>query len=151
MNDKHGTPQAVGSPINSIKAWLVAIRLRSLPVQNPRELAEMKIVGGNQGMGLNQQYGELTRPLWELIRDKHQAFSGTFAWSANQRYIGRGSEMRHFNQLLVSGEFFACWAFGRSAGVCWDRGMRAPARPRPPLPATRIGKANWADATCPPS
>ena len=85
---------------------LDAVRLRSLPVQNPHELAEMKIVGGNQGMGLNQQYGELTRPLWELIRDKQQAFSGTFAWSANQRYIGRGSEMRHFNQLLVSGEFF---------------------------------------------
>jgi len=85
---------------------LDAIRLRSLPVQNPRELAEMKIVGGNQGMGLNQQYGELTRPLWELIRAKQQAFSGTFAWSANQRCIGRGSEMRHFNQLLVSGEFF---------------------------------------------
>ena len=85
---------------------LDAVRLRSLPVQNPRELAEMKIVGGNQGMGLNQQYGELTRPLWELIHDKQQAFSGTFAWSANQRYIGRGSEMRHFNQLLVSGDFF---------------------------------------------
>jgi predicted permease len=85
---------------------LDAVRLRSLPVQNPQELAEMKIVGGNQGMGLNQQYGELTRPLWELIRDKQQAFSGTFAWSANQRYIGRGSQMRHFNQLLVSGGFF---------------------------------------------
>jgi len=85
---------------------LDAIRLRSLPVQNPQELAEVKIAGGNHGMGLNQEYGELTRPLWELIRDKQQAFAGTFAWSANQRYIGRGSQVRHFNQLLVSGDFF---------------------------------------------
>ena len=85
---------------------LDAVRLRSLPVQRPQELAEVKIVGGNHGMGLNQQYGELTRPLWQEIRGHQQAFSGMFAWSVNQRYIGRGSEMRHFNQLLVSGGFF---------------------------------------------
>lgn len=85
---------------------LDAVRLRSLPVRNPQELTEVKIVGGNHGMGLNQPYGELTRPLWELIRDQQQAFSGVFAWSANQGYIGRGSGMRHFNELLVSGEFF---------------------------------------------
>jgi predicted permease len=86
---------------------LDAVRLRSLPVRNPQELAEVKIVGGNHGMGLNQQYGELTRPLWQLIRDKQQAFSGMFAWGVNQRYVGKGSQMRHFNQLLVSGDFFA--------------------------------------------
>lgn len=33
---------------------LDAVRLRSLPVRNPRELAEVKIMGGNHGMGLNQ-------------------------------------------------------------------------------------------------
>jgi predicted permease len=85
---------------------LTAIRLRTLPLQNPQELAEVKIVGGNRGMGLNQQYGELTQPLWREIREKQQAFSGMFAWSLNQRYVGRGSEMRHFNGLWVSGGFF---------------------------------------------
>jgi len=85
---------------------LDAVRLRSLPVQDPQELAELKIVGGNHGMGLNQQYGELTRPLWQEIRGHQQAFAGMFAWSVNQKYIGRGSDMRHFNQLLVSGDFF---------------------------------------------
>jgi predicted permease len=85
---------------------LDAVRLRSLPVQNPRELAEVKIAGGNRGMGMNQQYGELTRPIWQLIRDKQQAFSGAFAWSANQRYVGRGSEMRSFRGLWVTGDFF---------------------------------------------
>jgi predicted permease len=85
---------------------LDAVRLRSLPVQNPRELAEVKIVGGNHGMGMNQQYGELTRPVWQLIRDKQQAFSGMFAWSVSRRYVGQGGDMRSFRGLWVSGEFF---------------------------------------------
>src|SRR5208282_4289503 len=86
---------------------LDAIRLRSLPVQDPKELAEVRITdSGHQGMGLNQQYGELTRPLWQEIRDHQQSFSGVFAWSVNLRYVGRGSEMRHFHELRVSGNFF---------------------------------------------
>jgi predicted permease len=83
-----------------------AVRLRSLPVQNPRELAEVKIVGGNHGFGMNQRYGELTRPIWQVIHDRQQSFSGMFAWTVNQRYVGRGSEMRSFNGLWVSGDFF---------------------------------------------
>src|SRR5881296_4513487 len=76
---------------------LDAVRLRSLPIQNPQELAEVRITDAeHQGMGINQQYGELTRPLWQRIRDQQQSFSGVFAWSVNQRYVGRGSEMRHF-------------------------------------------------------
>src|ERR1700676_3562062 len=86
---------------------LDAIRLRSLPVQDPQELAEVRITdSGHQGMGNNQQYGELTRPLWQEIRDRQQSFSDVFAWSVNLRYVGRGSEMRHFHELRVSGDFF---------------------------------------------
>ena len=85
---------------------LDAVRMRSLPVENPQALAEVKIVGGNHGMGMNQQYGELTRPIWQLIQGKPQAFSGMFAWSANQRYVGKSSEMRRFNGLWVTGDFF---------------------------------------------
>ncbi|HEY6387854.1 MAG TPA: ABC transporter permease [Candidatus Acidoferrum sp.] len=86
---------------------LDAIRLRSLPVHDPQELAEVRITdAGHQGMGLNQQYGELTRPLWQEIRDHQQSFSGVFAWSVNLRYVGRGSEMHHFHELRVSGDFF---------------------------------------------
>jgi hypothetical protein len=82
-----------------------AVRLRSLPVQAPEELAGVKIVGGNHGMGLNQEYGELTHPVWREIREQQQAFSGMFAWSVNQRYVGQGSQMRRFNGLWVSGNF----------------------------------------------
>jgi len=85
---------------------LDAVRLRSLPIQNPQELAEVKIVGGNHGMGRNQQYGELTRPIWQLIRGQQHAFSGMFAWSVNRRYVGRGADMRSFRGLWVTGDFF---------------------------------------------
>jgi predicted permease len=85
---------------------LAAVRLRPLPVRNPQELAEIKIVGGNHGLGRNQEYGELTRPLWDLIHAKQQPFSGAFAWSLGHSYTGRGSQMRHFSELQVSGDFF---------------------------------------------
>ncbi len=85
---------------------LDAVRLRSLPVRNPDELAEIRIIGGNHGMGLNQDYGELTRPLWQAIREHQQAFSDVFAWSVNQRYIGQGAGMRRFKALWVSANFF---------------------------------------------
>ncbi len=85
---------------------LDAVRLRALPVQNPQNLAELRIVGGNHGFGLNQDHGELTRPLWEQIHDKQQAFSDTFAWSVNQRYIGQGADIHRFKGLWVSGNFF---------------------------------------------
>lgn len=85
---------------------LDAVRFRNLPVPKPQQLVALRIVGGNRGMGINQDYGDLTRPLWQEIRDKQQAFSGIFAWSVNQRYVGRGSEMRHFTGLWVSGDFF---------------------------------------------
>ena len=114
-------------------------------------IAEVKIVGGNHGMGLNQQYGELTRPIWQEIRDHQQAFSGVFAWSVNQRYVGQGSQMRRFNGLWVSGDFFRVlgvrpWR-GRllmpeDEGACPVRGRWS---------VTPIGKARWAAATSRPA
>jgi len=85
---------------------LDAVRMRSLPIAHPQQLAVVRIVGGNHGMGLNQSYGDLTRPLWQEIPEKQQAFSGIFAWSFAERYVGRGSEMRRFYGLWVSGDFF---------------------------------------------
>jgi predicted permease len=112
---------------------LDAIRLRSLPVQDPQELAEVRITdSGHQGMGNNQQYGELTRPLWQEIRDQQQSFSGIFAWSVNLRYMGRGSEMRHFHELRVSGDFF------RVLGVRPFRGRLLMPEDEGACPMTRV-------------
>ena len=86
---------------------LDAVRLRSLPVKNPHELAEVRIVGGNRGFGVNDGwYGQLTRPVWQQIREHHESFSGVFAWSAQQQQVGKGSASHPVQGLAVSGEFF---------------------------------------------
>ncbi|HEY6554211.1 MAG TPA: FtsX-like permease family protein, partial [Vicinamibacteria bacterium] len=96
---------------------LDAVRLRSLPIARPHELAEVKIVGGNGGMGINPgRYGQLTRPLWEEIQRHQQAFSGAFAWASSDVRVGEGSELRRAKGLWVSGDFF------RVLGVQAERG-----------------------------
>src|SRR5262249_35776077 len=110
---------------------LDAVRMRSLPVANPHQLATVRIVGGNHGMGLNQMFGELSLPLFQQIRDRQNSMTGLFAWSVAQRYVGRGSDMRHFNGLWVSGEFF------RSLGVRPYRGRLLLPEDETSCPVTR--------------
>jgi putative ABC transport system permease protein len=96
---------------------LDAVRLRSLPVARPNELAEVRIVGGNGGMGINTgPYAQLTRPLWEEIERHQQAFSGAFAWAWSDVQVGEGSDLRRAKGLWVSGDFF------RVLGVQAERG-----------------------------
>ncbi|HEY6402531.1 MAG TPA: ABC transporter permease [Blastocatellia bacterium] len=87
---------------------LDAVRLRSLPVARPQELAEVRISGGNYGLGISRGINsEITNPLWERIREHQEAFSGIFAWSDAEFSIGRGAEARRVNGLWVSSDFFS--------------------------------------------
>jgi hypothetical protein len=66
---------ALGIGANTAIFQLVdAVRLRPLPVRSPQELAAVRIAGGNGGLGENENYGELTRPMWEEIRRSHRHF-----------------------------------------------------------------------------
>src|SRR5215813_2603960 len=86
---------------------LNAVRLRSLPVADPQELAEAQIAGGNGGYGIqNGVNSELTYALWERIRQRQEAFSGIFAWGNADSSIGRGTETRRVRNLWVSGDLF---------------------------------------------
>ncbi len=86
---------------------LDAVRLRSLPVSNPHELAEVRIRGGHQGMGVNNGTDpKLTRPIWQEIEKHHEPFSGVFASGSEEVRLGRRSESRRADGILVSGEFF---------------------------------------------
>jgi predicted permease len=87
---------------------LDAVRLRSLPVERPEELAEVRIAGGNSGMGLNPgRYGGVTRPIWEELRRQQQAFSGLPAWNTGTARLGRSNDARWVQTISVSGEFFS--------------------------------------------
>ena len=86
---------------------LDAVRLRSLPVRDPQELAVVRIKGGSDGMGIRQGYGsDLTYPLWEGIRSQQQAFSGTFAAASYLLMAGKGAETQPVTTLWMSGDTF---------------------------------------------
>jgi putative ABC transport system permease protein len=86
---------------------LDAIRLRSLPVKNPQELANVHIANRQWGHGnFSSSYPQLTNPLWEQLRDHQQAFNGIAAWSDMGFNLARGGEAREANGLFVSGDFF---------------------------------------------
>lgn len=86
---------------------LDAVLLRTLPVQNPKELAQIQIIGGNRGMGVNPgEYPELTRPVWQEIQTRQRAFSGMFAWQADQVNIGEPNDLHRVKAMWVSADFF---------------------------------------------
>jgi len=86
---------------------LDAVRLRSLPIQKPEELAELRIVGGNHGFGVNDgPYAQFTVPMWQEVRRHHDPLSGVFAWREADMMVGHSSEEKRVHGLEVSGEFF---------------------------------------------
>ncbi len=86
---------------------LDAVLFRSLPIDHPEELADIRIVGGNGGMGVNNgSYPQLTRPIWLELREHHVPFSGVFAWGDGGVNVGKGSQISWRRELEVSGEFF---------------------------------------------
>ena len=109
---------AVGIGANAAIFQLTdAVRLRSLPIANPYELAEVRAEGvytfGSHHDSFNS---EVTYPLWEQIRAHQNAFSAIFAWGNADLFVGRGGEARSVRGLWVSGDFFA------ALGVVPERG-----------------------------
>jgi putative ABC transport system permease protein len=84
-----------------------AVRLRSLPVPRPHELAEIRLIGGNQGLGVsNGPNSHATYPLWQQIREHQRAFSRVFAWGNSQIIVDRGADAKVVRVLWVTGETF---------------------------------------------
>jgi predicted permease len=86
---------------------LDAVRLRSLPVKAPQELAEVHIANNAGARGnFSSPYPSVTNPIWEQIRARQQAFSSICAWSADTFNLARGGEARFARGMYVSGDFF---------------------------------------------
>ncbi|MGH9839942.1 MAG: ADOP family duplicated permease [Blastocatellia bacterium] len=87
---------------------LDAVRLRTLPVSAPQELAEVRLADmkGARG-GFSRSSPTVTNRIWEQIRERQQAFSGVFAWFAENVNLAPGGEVRNARMLYVSGDFFA--------------------------------------------
>jgi putative ABC transport system permease protein len=132
---------ALGIGANAAIFQLVnAVGLQPLPVPRPSELAEIRIAGGNQGFGLNPgAYGQLTRPVWNELKQYQQAFDGMFAWSAWTMRVGERSDLRRVNGLVVSGDFFRVLGIDAWRGRLIEAADEAPC----PVPRAVLSHAYW--------
>jgi len=87
---------------------LDAVRLRTLPVSNPRELVEVEI-GPDQRCctgNFSSRRSNFTYALWDQLRTHQQAFSGIFAWAPYRFNTTTGGEVRYIEGLYATGDFF---------------------------------------------
>jgi predicted permease len=99
---------ALGIGANTAILQLInAVVLRTLPVENPQELAEVRISNVIELRGsTNSTYAAATYSIWQQIREHQQAFSGTFAWSDDEFNLAPRGEARVAHGIWVSGDFF---------------------------------------------
>ena len=99
---------ALGIGANTAIFQLVnAIRLKTLPVKNPHELALVDFEDGSTRSGTwFSDEAVASSAEWDQIREQQQAFSGMIAWSATRFNLANGGEPRYAQGLFVSGDFF---------------------------------------------
>jgi len=86
---------------------LDTVRLKTLPVKAPQELAEIRIADLTGARGsFSTRYSSVTNPIWEQLRDRQQGFSGIAAWGTGSFNLEQGGEARPAKALWVSGDFF---------------------------------------------
>ena len=117
---------ALGIGANAAIFQLIdTLRLRSLAVANPQELAEVRADGPQAFGGYEGINSKATYPLWEQIQAHQSAFAAIFAWGDAQFLVGRGAETRKARGLWVSGDFFPALGIpperGRLLGPSDDR------------------------------
>src|SRR5262249_24976498 len=84
-----------------------AIRLRSLPVANPQELAYLDYAPhSRRGGWWSTRSATFTSANWESIRQHQKAFSDVIAWSAYSFNLVAEGKARYAEGLFVSGDFF---------------------------------------------
>lgn len=100
---------ALGIGANTAIFQLIdAVRMRTLPVQRPQEIARVAIDHRDGASGtFSNRYPDLTYALWEQIRAQQQGFSSMFAWGPSQFNISPGGEVHNVPGLWISGEFFS--------------------------------------------
>ncbi len=98
---------------------LDAVRLRTLPVNAPQELVEVRpdeLSTSNRRGNKSTQYPAVTNPLWEQLREQTQSFSSLSAWSTGNFNLAQGGEVRNARALWVSGDFFSTLGVNATLG-----------------------------------
>lgn len=84
-----------------------AVMLRSLPVERPQELVDIRLANrfGTRG-SFNTWREALTWPIWDQVREHTDSFVETFAWGTETHDLATGGEMRRATVLRVSSNAF---------------------------------------------
>src|SRR5581483_6521898 len=81
-----------------------AIRLRSLPVKNPEQLAYLDYAKNSRRSGWwSTRSANFPSANWESIRHHQEAFSDVIAWSAKPFNVVPEGKARYVEGLFVSG------------------------------------------------
>jgi predicted permease len=105
---------ALGIGANTaIFSLIDTVMLRSLPVQKPEDLAEIRFYQPRWGAAA---YPVFTNPLWEQVRDRQDVFSGAFAWGTHSFDLTPGGAVQKANGVFASGGYFATLGVRAAAG-----------------------------------
>ncbi len=99
---------ALGIGANTAIFQLIdAVRLRTLPVENPQALGYVDFAPHSERSGnFSSRSSRLTYAVWEQIQARHEPFSGMIAWSATRFNLAQGGEARYAEGLYASADFF---------------------------------------------
>ena len=99
---------ALGIGANTAIFQLVnAVRLRSIPVEKPEDLAYLDFAKGSSRSGnFSTRSARFTYRGWQELQKLDRPFSGFVAWSAQRFNLATGGEFRWAEGVYVSGDFF---------------------------------------------
>src|SRR5579859_150025 len=100
---------ALGTGANTAIFQLIdSLRLRTLPVAHPEQLASVRIQDPSGRPGrIHGRYPDITNAQWEQIRDHQRVFSSMLAWATEGGFnLAPGGEARYASGIWVSGDFF---------------------------------------------
>jgi putative ABC transport system permease protein len=113
---------ALGIGANTAIFQLVnAIRLKTLPVENPQQLVAVDFDQGATRSGWwPTGRATMTYGIWEQIHAQQQAFSDSMAWSQERFNLSNGGESRYAEGMYVSGGFFRTLGVGAALGRVFE-------------------------------
>ncbi|HTC32438.1 MAG TPA: ABC transporter permease [Bryobacteraceae bacterium] len=98
---------ALGVGANTAIFQLIdAVRMRTLPVKNPQELAVIRPNVDARAGRIHGYMPSVTNRMWEQIRKRQQGFTGVFAFGYEDFNLATGGQVRSAQGMWVSGEFF---------------------------------------------
>jgi putative ABC transport system permease protein len=86
---------------------LDAVRLRTLPVEDPQQMVDVSFARGSwRSGGFTSRWPNFTYAQFEALRANQRAFEGVLAWSSGRLNTAPGGEAQYVEGLWASGELF---------------------------------------------